>query len=194
MFQDPALFTPPTVGCNIMTRLQKIILIILTISLVSCKFNQDNRVEYNDYELGQRIDNNWIIMSYDEERNFKLLKNASDSNQFCKTIGDTIWYLLIENINEIKAFILKENYDRVFKTIAEEKYIENVAGIWNCYQYQWINTKDSLEIRLSKCEFEKNEIFEKWTLEIQNLKLADDLNRYNDTYYNLKHPRMNELF
>jgi hypothetical protein len=177
-----------------MTRLQKIILIILTISLVSCKFNRDTRVEYNDYELGQRIDNNWIIMSFDEERNFKLLKNASDSNQICKTIGDTIWYLLVENISENKAFILKENYDRVFKTIAEEKYIENVAGIWNCYQYQWINTKDSLEIRLSKCGFGKNEIFEKWTLEIQNLKLADDLNRYNDPYYNLKHPRMNELF
>jgi hypothetical protein len=174
-----------------MTRLQKITLIILTISLVNCQFNQDNRVEYNDYELGQRIDNNWIILSFDEERNFKLLKNASDSNQFCKTIGDTIWYFLIENISENNVVDLKEKYDRIFETTAEEKFIEKVAGIWDCYQYEWLNEKKSLEIRLSKCGFEKNKISEKWTLEIQNFKLADDLNRYNDPYYNLKHPRTN---
>jgi hypothetical protein len=173
-----------------MRKLQNFIFIILTISVVSCKFNQVNRVEYKDYELGQRIDNKWIVMSFDEERSFKLLKNASDSNQICKTIGDTIWYLLIENISKTEAIVLKENYDRVFKTIAEEKYIENVAGVWICYQYHWINTKDSLEIRLSKCGFEKNEILEKWTLEIQNLKLLKNLNRNNDPYYYLKPPNV----
>lgn len=191
MFQSPALYQPPTVGCNIMTKLQNTILIILTISLVSCKFNQDKRVEYNEYELGQRIDNNWIIMSIDEEINFKLLKNASDSNQICKTIGDTIWYFLIENINESKAGELKEKFDRIFKTTAEKKLNEKVSGIWDCYQYEWVDKKDSLEITLSKCEFENNEISEKWILEIQNFKLLENLNRNNDPYYNVGEKRKN---
>ena len=174
-----------------MTKLQNTILIILTISLVSCKFNQDKRVEYNEYELGQRIDNNWIIMSIDEEINFKLLKNASDSNQICKTIGDTIWYFLIENINESKAGELKEKFDRIFKTTAEKKLNEKVSGIWDCYQYEWVDKKDSLEITLSKCEFENNEISEKWILEIQNFKLLENLNRNNDPYYNVGEKRKN---
>jgi hypothetical protein len=158
---------------------------------LSCQNSSEQRVDYLGYKIGNKVDTLWTVLKEDEESKFKYSKHQLDTNLTCRTIADTIWSINKTSIDHAEAKKLIHKFNSSLKIITDCTYVSKVAGIWDCYQYNWIDSINGDDINLWKCKVKENN-FGLWELEIYNDSLLDLLNSNHDPYYSLRPPMHKE--
>ncbi len=164
----------------------------LLIIFFSCQNSSKQRVDYLAYKIGEKIDTLWNVLREDEESKFRYSQHQLDSNLTCRTIADTIWSISKIRIEQTEAKKLTSKFNSSLKIIADCIYVSKVAGIWDCYQYNWKDSINGDDINLWKCKVNKKTNFGLWELEIYNDRLLDILNSNHDPFYSLRPPMHKE--
>jgi len=156
--------------------------------LLSCNNVSQNRIDYLNYKIADRLNSDWIIKNQDNERNWKYLENKNDSNLVCRCVADTIWDLMIFNISEHQKDSLKQRFDFILNVSHDSIYSPKSAESFEFYELKWVDPKNRDIITLSKTKMNDKAGFGSWTLEITNDSLLNRLNEKHDPLYNLSIP------
>lgn len=147
-----------------------------------------NRIDYLNYRIADRLNSDWIIKNQDNERNWKYLENKNDSNLVCRCVADTIWDLMIFNISECQKDSLKQRFDFILSVSYDSIYSPKSAGSFEFYELKWFDKMNRDLITLSKTKVNDDIGLGNWTLEITNDSLLNRLNERHDPWYNLPIP------
>ena len=171
----------------------KHILVIYTISLIlfSCNNKHQERIDYFNSKLETRPDSDWIVKKYENQREWKYLENINDSNLACRSIADTICYLIVFNINEQKKDSLKNIINSKLDMPYDSIYHPKSIKYFEHYELKWFDKRNLDIIRLTKTKMTEKAGFGNWTLEISNDSLLNRLNKNHDPFYNLPIPGRN---
>jgi hypothetical protein len=158
--------------------------LILILSFWACN-QKDSKIKIGNYSVGQKIDSNWNIIAEDSESNFKSLVFNNDSDFCCVAIADTIVSLTKTFENKNLALEFREKVNKALGSKYDSVYSPNTAGIFEAYFYKWYDLKNKDQILMSKTRNRFGNADFKWSIEITNDSLGDQLEKRHDPFYSL---------
>jgi len=147
-------------------------------------------LDYQGYQTGQQMDSLWIVIQEDRESKFKYSQHQLDSNLTCTSIADTIWGIAKRNIKQQEAMYLKNRINTLLKTEVDSTFITKVAGIWDCINYNWLDSISGDKITLSKSKTDHHQEYSLWTLRFSNYSILQSLDSRHDPYYQIPPPKV----
>ncbi|TKG89576.1 hypothetical protein EYV94_25075 [Puteibacter caeruleilacunae] len=158
---------------------------IIILFCSSCQVEKRTRFEYLGNKLEDRITSEWTIISENKETRFKSLENRNDSNFVCRCVADTIWDMMIFNIDKKAKEVLKNKINKHLGVSYDSTYHPKSAHKFERFELKWSDNEYLDIIRLSKIKMNDKTGFGNWILEISNDSLLNRLDKNHNPYYDL---------
>jgi len=130
------------------------------------------KVDLDGFITGEKIDDNWRLVKQWNNIDEKFFKHKNDSTLSCRTKENLIYVLAKGNIDTSQIKTFRTKVIKSLNSEADSIYKENVAGMFSCYQYLWIDTVSYDEIHIFNCKQVNNdEEVWSWSIEIINNRL-----------------------
>ncbi|WP_439185862.1 hypothetical protein [Carboxylicivirga taeanensis] len=169
-----------------MKRLRIIALIAIVFISLQCNIQKQNKI--NGYKIGDRITNDWTLLSSDIERSWKNYKNINDSDLFCQCVADTIWNLTLFNLTDSEKDSLVGVYKQTIGTNYDSIYRPKTIGKFESIELKWHDFKSNDEITLMKVKMNESKDLGSWTLNLRNERILNKLSMTHDPFYKIPIP------